>query len=113
MKVRRSGDRMTSVIGLANSESDSQATKFSVQQRYLAETAMIAAERPNLARSIVVAPPRRWDPPAGLAGDLLAETVSAPWLPPVSLGQLAAAGHPTGHVRRQALQSTVTRAPLR
>ncbi len=112
MKVLLSDDRITSVIGLANSASDSQATKFSVQQRYLAETAMIAAERPNLARSIVVAPPRRWDPPAGLAGDLLAETVSAPWLRPVSLGQLAAAGHPTGQVSRQALQRRVSGAQL-
>src|SRR5260221_12294660 len=73
---------------------------------------MIPQERPNLAGSIVVAPPRRWDPPAGLARDLLAETVSAPWLRPVSLGQLAAAGHPTGQVSRQALQRRVSGAQL-
>jgi Family of unknown function (DUF6049) len=39
---------------------------------------------------MVIAPPRHWDPPAGLAQALLAETVGAPWLRPVSLGQLAA-----------------------
>jgi hypothetical protein len=55
-----------------------------------------------VARSIVVTPPRRWDPPAGLAGGLLHDTVSAPWLQPVSLGQLAADQHPAGQVKRQA-----------
>ncbi len=52
---------------------------------------MIAAERPSLARAIVVAPPRRWDPSKALASRLLAETASAPWLRPVSLNHLAAA----------------------
>ena len=51
---------------------------------------MIAAERPALARSIVVAPPRHWDPPAAWPANLLADTVSAPWLRPVSLPRLAA-----------------------
>ncbi len=101
LQVLLSDDTITQVIGSANSASDSQATAFSVEQRYLAETAMIAAERPGLARSIVVAPPRRWDPPAGLASDLLAETVSAPWLRSVSVGQLAAVKRPAGQVSRQ------------
>jgi hypothetical protein len=98
-------DTITSILGnpAANSPSASAATTFSVEQEYLAQTAMIAAEQPNLARSIVVAPPRRWDPPAGLATGLLSETVAAPWLRTVSLGQLAAsASHPAGQVPRQA-----------
>jgi hypothetical protein len=101
LKVLLSDDTITQIIGSANSPSDSGATAFSVEQRFLAETAMIAAEQPSLARSVVVAPPRRWDPPAGLASDLLAETVSAPWLRPVSLGQLAAVKHPSGQVSRR------------
>lgn len=101
LNVLLSDDTITHVLGIADSPSVSAATAFSVQQRYLAETAMIAAERPNLARSIVVAPPRQWDPPAGLATDLLSETVSAPWLRTVSLSQLASAKHPTGQVSRQ------------
>jgi Family of unknown function (DUF6049) len=101
LDVLLSDDMITQVINSANSASGSPATAFSVEQRYLAETAMIAAERPNLTRSIVIAPPRRWDPPPGLAGDLLAETVKAPWLRSVSLGQVAAASNPAGQVPRQ------------
>ena len=102
LKVLLSDDTIAQIIGSANAPSDSKATAFAVAQRYLAETAMIAAEQPSLARSIVVTPPRRWDPPAGLASDLLRETVSAPWLHPASLGELAAVQHPPGQVSRQA-----------
>jgi hypothetical protein len=101
MTVLLSDDTITQIIASASSPSDSRATAFAVEQRYLAETAMIAAEQPNLARSVVVAPPRRWDPPAGLASDLLEETVSAPWLQPVTLSQLAAAKDPSGQVTRE------------
>ena len=101
LTVLLSDGTITQIIGTANSPSDSKATAFAVEQRYLAETAMIAAEQPSRGRSVVVAPPRRWDPPAGLASDLLAETVTAPWLHPVSLGDLAAVKDPSGLVTRQ------------
>ncbi len=65
-------------------------------QRFLAETAMIAAEAPNLPRSVVVAPPRRWDPGAAVASKLLTDTVSAPWLRPAYLGKLKPAVTPPG-----------------
>jgi hypothetical protein len=100
LTVLLSDDTLTQILGTANSPSDSKATAFAVEQRYLAETAMIAAEQPSIGRSVVVAPPRRWDPPAGLASDLLAETVSAPWLHPVSLSDLAAVKDPSGQVTR-------------
>jgi hypothetical protein len=106
LNVLLSDDTITGVLESANSPSDSKATAFSAAQRYLAETAMITAEAPDLSRSIVVAPPRRWDPPAGLASELMSETVSAPWLRPVSLGQLATAKSPTGEVSRQAPTAT-------
>jgi hypothetical protein len=102
LKVLLSDDTISQILASGDSPSDSQATAFAVAQRYLAETAMIDAEQPNLARSLVVAPPRRWDPPAGLASELLQETVSAPWLKPVSLSQLAAAKDPSGVVNRDA-----------
>jgi hypothetical protein len=101
LKVLLSDDTITRIIGSAGPRSDSKAAVFSVEQRYLAETAMIAAEQPSLARAVVVAPPQRWDPPAGLASDLLAETVHAPWLRPVSLASLAAVKNPSGQVSRQ------------
>jgi len=66
-------------------------TQFAVSQQFLAETAMIAAEAPDWDRSIVVAPPQDWSPSAALAGELLNETVSTPWLAPTPLGSLAGA----------------------
>ncbi len=71
---------------------DSTATS----QRFLAETAMIAAQAPNLRRSVVVAPPRRWNPGAALASQLLSDTVSAPWLRPAYLGSLKPVTTPPG-----------------
>jgi Family of unknown function (DUF6049) len=100
LSVLLSDHTITQILSSANSASDSKGAAFSVAQRYLAETAMITAERPALARSIVVTPPRRWDPPAGLASKLLDETVNAPWLRPTSLGQLATEKNPTGEVPR-------------
>jgi hypothetical protein len=90
MRVLLSDDTITQILGTADAPSEPPATAFAVEQRFLAETAMIAAQAPNSSRAIVVAPPRRWAPPAGLAQGLLTETASAPWLQPVSLGRLAA-----------------------
>jgi hypothetical protein len=67
------------------------STQFAVSQRFLAETAMIAAELPDTDRSIVVAPPLDWSPSAALASDLLSETTRTPWLAPTALGSLARA----------------------
>jgi Family of unknown function (DUF6049) len=111
MKVLLSDATITQIIGSADSPSASKATAFAVTQRYLAETAMIAAEEPSVARSIVITPPRRWDPPAGLASNLLRETVSAPWLQPTSLGDLADVQRPAGQVHRQA-PDAVSKAAL-
>ncbi|HEX5190609.1 MAG TPA: hypothetical protein VFW16_13765 [Streptosporangiaceae bacterium] len=63
---------------------------FSTGQLYLAETAMIASEAPSIVRPIMIAPPRRWDPPKQLASGLLADTVSAPWLKPSTVSQMVA-----------------------
>jgi hypothetical protein len=101
LNVLLSDDTITKLLNSADSPSTSAGTAFAVSQEYLAQTAMIAAEEPNLARSIVVAPPRRWDPPAGLANELLSETVSAPWLRTASLSTLASARNPSGEVARQ------------
>ena len=88
MKVLLADSTITSVLGSATS---APGSSFAVSQRFLAETAMIAAESPHLARSVVVAPPREWDPSAALAGQLLSEseTASAPWLAPDTLAALA------------------------
>ncbi|HEV2260385.1 MAG TPA: DUF6049 family protein [Streptosporangiaceae bacterium] len=76
-------------------------TQFAVTQRFLAETAMIAAEAPDTERSIVVAPPQNWSPSATLASDLLGQTASTPWLSPTPLGSLAAGPDSERHLARQ------------
>lgn len=106
LHVLLADDTITQVLGTANRGSAPAGTSFAVAQRFLAETAMITAERPGLARSVVVAPPRDWNPPPGLASRLLASTVTAPWLAAVSLPQLTAAGPGRGQVHRQLLQVT-------
>ena len=77
------------------------STQFAVNQRFLAETAMIAAEAPDSDRSIVVAPPENWSPSAALASDLLSETTSTPWLSPTALGSLAGAPDSDRSIARQ------------
>ena len=76
------------------------AGSFAAEQRFLAETAMIAAEQPRLPRTVVVTPPRQWNPAPGLASQLLTETVQAPWLRPASLASLVTAGPGAGQVTR-------------
>jgi Family of unknown function (DUF6049) len=80
---------ITSVLGSASATSSAGA-RFAVTQDFLAQTAFIVAEAPNLGRSLVVAPPRGWDPSAAEVTTLLRMTQKAPWLSPTGLGTLAA-----------------------
>ena len=93
MNVLLSDDTLTGVLKAGDTSSGTlpKATEFAVRQRFLAETAMIAAEEPNSARTIVVAPPENWSPSQTLASDLLSETTGAPWLAPAALGSLSSA----------------------
>ena len=81
--VLATGDTSSGVLPLS--------TQFTVTQRFLAETAMMAAEAPDTDRSIVVDPPENWSPSATLASDLLSQTASTPWLSPTALDSLAGA----------------------
>ncbi len=58
-------------------------------QRFLAETAMITEELPNRSRTILVAPPKRWNPDPELARQLIAAYTSAPWIAPATATDLA------------------------
>jgi hypothetical protein len=60
------------------------------EQRLLAELAMITAEAPNDSRTIVLAPPRRWNPTAGYADALATDVGGISWL--TSVDALQAAG---------------------
>ena len=92
MNVLLSDDTLTGVLKAGNTSSGvlPKGTEFAVKQRFLAETAMIAAEEPNTARTVVVAPPDNWSPSQTLASDLLGET-TAPWLTPTPLSSLSSA----------------------
>jgi hypothetical protein len=60
------------------------------EQRFLAETAIIAAEAPGLSRTLVIAPERRGDVVVGAAAAALRDLGRVPWLCPVSLAAVAA-----------------------
>jgi hypothetical protein len=58
-------------------------------QRFLADTAMIALERPGDLRDVVITPPRTWEPPVrDFAAQLLDQSAAAPWIQAVGLGDL-------------------------
>jgi len=103
MTVLLADDTLTKVLaaGDAGSGAPTPGAEFAVRQRFLAETAMIAAEAPAAARTVVVAPPADWSPTATLAGDLLGETVTAPWLKPAALGSLAGTRDDASTIARQ------------
>jgi hypothetical protein len=103
MTVLLADHALTGVLRAGDTSSGNlpQSTQFSVSQRFLAETAMIAAEAPDWNRSIVVAPPDNWSPSAALAGQVLAETTSAPWLAPTPLADLARSPDTARSIARQ------------
>jgi hypothetical protein len=90
MGVLLADSELTGILGSASAGSPPSA-QFAAEQDFLAETAMIVAEEPSVPRSAVVAPPRRWNPSAAEAAQLLQMTSSAPWLRKVPLSSLAAA----------------------
>ena len=60
------------------------------EQRFLAETLLFTEELPSSQRDVVVAPDRRWQPPAHYAKALLDDTATMPWLTPVTLDDVRA-----------------------
>ncbi len=79
MKVLLSDNTLTGVLRAGDTGSGTlpKSTEFAIRQRFLAETAMIAAEAPESARTVVVAPPDDWSPSGTLASSLLGETAAA------------------------------------
>lgn len=91
MGVLLADSSITSVLGSVSASAPASA-QFAAEQDFLAQTAMILAEGPNLQRSLVIAPPRYWDPSAAEAQALLSLTGgSVPWLRTTDLSTLAAA----------------------
>jgi hypothetical protein len=99
MRVLLADSQISTELGSVTAASPASA-QFNVEQDFLAETAMIVSEAPNSQRSVVIAPPRRWDPSEDEAAALLRLT-HEPWLQPVSLASLASPKPDT--TRRQPL----------
>ena len=99
MSVLLADDTLTSLLRNA-SASMSAGAQFALEQRFLAETAMIASESPGTPRSVVVSPPETWGPSLALAQSLLRET-SAPWLRPATLTSLAGSHDPQSQLKRK------------
>ena len=59
------------------------------EQRWLVESAMIAAERPGESRTMVVAPVRRASLNSTVVADIVADSGRVPWLCPVPLRDVA------------------------
>lgn len=78
-------ERLTGVI---DERARGHAPSTLARQRFAAETAMIVAERPSVGRNLLVAPPQRWDPPAGYLTEVLRLTRKAPWVRPLALASL-------------------------
>ena len=98
MGVLLADSAITSALGSASASSPA-GTQFDAEQDFLAQTAMILAEGPNLQRSLVIVPPQRWDPSAAEAEALLSLTSTVPWLHPTDLSTLATAAN---HLTTQA-----------
>jgi len=60
------------------------------EQRWIAETAIIAAETPSTSRTLLVAPHRTADVDPAVAAAVLADSGRLPWLCPVPLADVAA-----------------------
>jgi hypothetical protein len=99
MHVLLADHTITQVLGTVDAKGATAGTAVAAEQRYLAETAMIAAWEPA-SGVIVVAPPRRWAPSSSMADTVLRDTASAPWLRPTSMASLVRAKKLPGQVAR-------------
>ncbi len=80
----------STLAGLAANDPRLLGNPTLARLRILAETAMIAAERPSDPRSVVVALPRGWAPSAAWAKAMLTLDHVAPWIVPTDLTDLTA-----------------------
>jgi hypothetical protein len=85
-KYAVAGDQpISSVIG---ADTHAPGAEVLAEQRFLAETALITAERPGLQRTVLIVPPRRWNPSERFAERLLSDTAAARWLQPTTLDEV-------------------------
>lgn len=80
---------LSRLIAAGPGDPDWQGARLA-EQRWLVETAMIAAERPAESRTFLVAPARRGTVFPGVAAEALRDAGRLPWLCPVPLAAVAA-----------------------
>lgn len=97
-QVSTGAGRLTGLLAepsLADLLASRSGTPLLDSQRFVAETAMIASELPSGPdRSIVVLPPRRWNPDPAFLQRLVSLVTGAPWIAPTGLRELAATPPP-------------------
>jgi hypothetical protein len=91
----------SAVSSLLNAPAATPGGARVTEQRFLAETMLITEQRPGTGSSVVVAPPRSWDPADGFAATLIADSADVPWLKGANLAQIAA--QPSDGVPRSSL----------
>ncbi|GAA3733027.1 DUF6049 family protein [Salinactinospora qingdaonensis] len=79
-------DHLSTLLGQNNGSSGEAL----MEQRFAAETAMIAAGSSGDSRPLVVAPPRDWNPAPEVAKGLLDASQELPWLDPTPLTEIQA-----------------------
>lgn len=83
-----------SVLGTALAAADDDGAAPAAIQRLLAETAVIALERPRTSRHVLVTAPRGWDPGPGTGAAAVDALTAAPWTRPRALEGLIDADPP-------------------
>ncbi|MCZ3387269.1 MAG: DUF6049 family protein, partial [Actinomycetia bacterium] len=83
-----------SASALVASPADTDTDVLLARQRFLAETLLHALELYE-PRLLVIAPPRRWDPSALWADELVTAIRRSPWINPVSLDEALRPSAPT------------------
>lgn len=87
------------------------------EQEFMSELAMITAEAPSNARSIVIAPPRRWATSPSYLKAMLEDSTSLPWAQSTSVSDTLAAPitaqrgalqHPANASRNQVTQTQLS-----
>ncbi|MGH3390792.1 MAG: DUF6049 family protein, partial [Actinomadura sp.] len=108
-KNRRTVVFDATISDLASSDTSAPGAALLAEQRFLAETALFTAERPNRSRTLVIAPQRRWNPDQRFAENLLSYTTKAQWLRAAPLADVEKAaptqrtftGYPGSNERRE------------
>jgi hypothetical protein len=81
-------------------------------QRFLADTAAITAQRPDDARTLLVAPPRRWRPAPAVAARFVTSIEQAPWMNITPLSALRATRVPDVERLEEGYPRAAARAEL-